>query len=171
MNTIGIAAAAAIALVPAPKEQVWREGTCAYVEADVRYVRDAALPPEGYRLEVTTDSITVASADDAGAFYARKTLKQLATGDGGRAAARPSQWFGVLPVTVKRNAYGRQLGSFTTVGTWDGQPKTPMTFIRAPAITALLSPDVEVLSAFDGAPTAVRWRTITACTWHPELTH
>ncbi len=90
---------------------------------------------------------------------------------GGRAAARPSQWFGVLPVVVKRNAYGRQLGSFTTVGTFDGQPNVPMTFIRAPAITTLLSPDVEVLSMFDGAPTAVRWRNITACTWHPELTH
>jgi len=90
---------------------------------------------------------------------------------GGRAEARPSQWFGALPVAVKRNAYGRQLGSFTTVGTFDGQPDVPMTFIRAPAITSLLSPDVEVLSTFDGAPTAVRWRTITACTWHPELTH
>ena len=75
-NILGIAATA-LALVPAPKEQVWREGTCAYVEADVRYVRDAALPPEGYRLDITTGGVTVASADDAGAFYARKTLGQL----------------------------------------------------------------------------------------------
>ena len=44
-----------------------------------------------------------------------------------------------------------------------------MTFIRAPAITEVLSPDVKVLSSFDGAPTAVRWRNITAFTWHPEL--
>jgi 5'-phosphate synthase pdxT subunit len=86
----------------------------------------------------------------------------------GRAAARPSQWFGVLPVTVKRNAYGRQLGSFTTVGTWDGQPNTPMTFIRAPAITAV-QPEVEILSTFNGLPTSVRHRNITAFTWHPEL--
>ena len=43
MNAIGIVAAA-IALVPAPKEQVWREGTCAFAEKDVRHVRDAALP-------------------------------------------------------------------------------------------------------------------------------
>ena len=86
----------------------------------------------------------------------------------GRAAARPSQWFGSLPVTVKRNAYGRQLGSFTTVGTWDGQPNTPMTFIRAPAITAV-QPEVEILSTFNGQPTSVRYRNITAFTWHPEL--
>jgi glutamine amidotransferase PdxT len=44
-----------------------------------------------------------------------------------------------------------------------------MTFIRAPAISAIFSPDVEVLSTFDGQPTAVRWRNITAFTWHPEL--
>ena len=88
--------------------------------------------------------------------------------DGGRAGVRPSQWFGVLPVTVRRNAYGRQLGSFRTVGTFDGKPNVPMTFIRAPAITSI-APEVEVLSSFNGAPTAVRWRNITAFTWHPEL--
>ena len=89
---------------------------------------------------------------------------------GGRAAARPSQWFGSLPVTVRRNAYGRQLGSFTTVGTWDGHANTPMTFIRAPAITAV-APEVKILSTFNDQPTSVRYRNITAFTWHPELNH
>ena len=89
--------------------------------------------------------------------------------DGCSAETRPSRWFGLLPVAVKRNAYGRQLGSFTTVGEWDGRPDMRMTFIRAPAITALLSPEVKVLSTFDGQPTSVRWRNITAFTWHPEL--
>lgn len=88
---------------------------------------------------------------------------------GSRTDTRPGQWFGVLPVAVRRNAYGRQLGSFTTVGTFDGKPNVPMTFIRAPAITAILSPEVETLSVFDGKPTSVRWRGITAFTWHPEL--
>ena len=87
---------------------------------------------------------------------------------GSRGGTRPERWFGVLPVTVRRNAYGRQLGSFTTRGTFDGQPNVPMTFIRAPAITEV-APQVEVLSTFDGAPTSVRWRSITAFTWHPEL--
>ena len=77
----GAATPASIALVPAPKEQTWRDGTCAFVEKDIRYVRDAALPPEGYRFDITPDGVTVASADDAGAFYARKTLKQLAAGE------------------------------------------------------------------------------------------
>ena len=81
----------------------------------------------------------------------------------------PTVWFGSLPVTVRRNAYGRQLGSFTTRGDFDGKHDFPMTFIRAPAITEVLSPEVETLSAFDGRPTSVRWRNITAFTWHPEL--
>ena len=88
---------------------------------------------------------------------------------GRRDDTRPEKWFGSLPVSVRRNAYGRQLGSFVTVGAFDGKPNVPMTFIRAPAITEVLSPDVEVLSVFKSAPTAVRWRNITAFTWHPEL--
>ena len=82
---------------------------------------------------------------------------------------RPERWFGSLPVAVRRNAYGRQLGSFTTIGDFDGRHGVTMTFIRAPAIATVLSPEVRVLSTFDGAPTAVRWRNITAFTWHPEL--
>ena len=81
----------------------------------------------------------------------------------------PTVWFGSMPVTVRRNAYGRQLGSFRTVGTFDGKPDVPMTFIRAPAITTVSS-EVKILSTFNGQPTAVRWRNITAFTWHPELT-
>ena len=87
---------------------------------------------------------------------------------GSRTDTRPEQWFGVLPVTVRRNAYGRQLGSFRTIGTFDGKPNVPMTFIRAPSITTV-SPEAKVLSTFNGEPTAVRWRNITAFTWHPEL--
>ena len=90
MHMLGMLAVT-VALVPAPREQVWRDGTCAVVEKDVRYVRDAALPPEGYRIDITTGGVTVASADDAGTFYARKTLGQLAAGDGGRDGARPSR--------------------------------------------------------------------------------
>ena len=88
---------------------------------------------------------------------------------GRRDATRPEKWFGVLPVAVKRNAYGRQLGSFTTRGDFDGKHDFPMTFIRAPAITDVLSDEVKVLSTFGGKPTSVRWRNITAFTWHPEL--
>ena len=86
-----------------------------------------------------------------------------------RLADDPAVWFGVLPVTVRRNAYGRQLGSFATIGTVDGDADVPMTFIRAPAI-ASVGNGVEILSTFKGLPTGVRWQNITALAWHPELT-
>lgn len=41
---------------------------------------------------------------------------------------------GTLPVTVKRNAYGRQLGSFHTEAELKGIGEVPMTFIRAPYV-------------------------------------
>ena len=41
-------------------------------------------------------------------------------------------YFGTLPVSVRRNAYGRQLGSFHTVQEFAGIGEVPMTFIRAP---------------------------------------
>ena len=88
--------------------------------------------------------------------------------DGGNVGVWPSRWFGSLPVTVRRNAFGRQLGSFTTRGTFDGKLDVPMTFIRAPAIVTA-APDVEILSTFNGSPTSVQWHNITAFTWHPEL--
>lgn len=46
-------------------------------------------------------------------------------------------YFGTLPVSVKRNAYGRQLGSFFTEEDFKGIGKIPMTFIRAPYIDSL----------------------------------
>ena len=99
MHMLGMLAVT-VALVPAPKEQVWRDGTCAVAEANVRYVRDAALPPEGYRLEITTGGVTVASADDAGAFYARKTLKQLTNDNRSRGTRDPT----MVPCCVIKDA-------------------------------------------------------------------
>ena len=40
------------------------------------------------------------------------------------------RYFATLPVSVRRNAYGRQLGSFHTTEEFEGIGKVPMTFIR-----------------------------------------
>ena len=74
---------AALTLIPAPRSVVETGGTCPLTNltANVRFEKDATLPPEGYRLTVGRDGATVASADDAGAFYALKTLKQLGGGN------------------------------------------------------------------------------------------
>ena len=65
-------------------------------------------------------------------------------------------YFGTLPVTVKRNAYGRQLGSFHAVQEMKGLGAVPMTFIRAPYIEAV-GEDVEVLAKVDEKIVAVRY--------------
>ena len=84
--------------------------------------------------------------------------------------ADPTVWFGVLPITVRRNAYGRQLGSFAAVGSVGDDENVPMTFIRAPSIVQV-DDGVEVLSAIDGEATGVRYGKVTAFAWHPELTN
>ena len=86
-----------------------------------------------------------------------------------RLAEDPTVWFGVLPVAVRRNAYGRQLGSFACRGSVGPDDDVPQTFIRAPSIETV-GDGVEILSSYGGIPTGVRYRNITAFAWHPELT-
>ena len=76
----------------------------------------------------------------------------------------------VMDIDVRRNAYGRQLGSFNAKGEVKGiVPDFPMTFIRAPYIHKALSPDVEVLSTIDDHIVAARQGNIVATAFHPEL--
>lgn len=83
------------------------------------------------------------------------------------------QTLGAIPMTVRRNAFGRQVDSSEVNLTW--QPDgTPMhaTFIRAPWVEAW-DDDVEVLATadhHDGKPVAVRHRHCVATAFHPELT-
>lgn len=77
-------------------------------------------------------------------------------------------YFRTLPVTVKRNAYGRQLGSFHTVQDFGGMKNVPMTFIRAPYIESARK-DVEILAKVDGNIVGVRCRNQLAISFHPEL--
>lgn len=74
---------------------------------------------------------------------------------------------GLLPVTVKRNAYGRQLGSFMTKDLFNGH-MIPMTFIRAPYVTDVKK-DVHILSGVAGQIVAVRYQNMLATAFHPEL--
>ena len=67
----------AVSLVPAPREFTAHPGQCS-ADAPVRLVRDARIPPEGYRLSVAPDGIDIASSDATGEFYAKVTLSQLA---------------------------------------------------------------------------------------------
>lgn len=77
--------------------------------------------------------------------------------------------FGTMPVTVRRNAYGRQLGSFQTAGDMKGIGQFPMTFIRAPYIEEVCG-DVEILSVIGGKIVAARYGSQLGLAFHPELT-
>jgi len=77
--------------------------------------------------------------------------------------------FAVMDITVKRNAYGRQLGSFVTTGDFGDMGKIPMYFIRAPYLSSV-GKDVVVLSSESGAITAAREANMLVTSFHPEVT-
>lgn len=77
-------------------------------------------------------------------------------------------YFATTPVTVERNAYGRQLGSFYTEENFGGIGKIPMTFIRAPLIQRA-SQDVQILATVQNQIVAVRYKNQLAISFHPEL--
>lgn len=75
----------------------------------------------------------------------------------------------LMDITVKRNAYGRQLGSFETIEEFENIGKVPMVFIRAPYIEKV-GENVKVLSKVDGNIVAAREKNMLVCSYHPELT-
>lgn len=78
------------------------------------------------------------------------------------------QHLDVMDITVLRNAYGRQLGSFYTEHECQTLGIIPMTFIRAPYIQRA-GQDVQILSVLDGHIIAARQGHILATSFHPEL--
>ena len=76
--------------------------------------------------------------------------------------------FGTMNILAKRNAYGRQLGSFHTDAEFDGLGQVPMTFIRAPYI-AQAGEGVEILAEVDGKIVAARQGRQLVTAFHPEL--
>lgn len=78
-------------------------------------------------------------------------------------------YFGTLPVTVRRNAYGRQLGSFYTEEEMKGIGKVPMAFIRAPYIESV-GDGVDVMAQVKGNIVGVRYHNQIGISFHPEVT-
>lgn len=77
----------------------------------------------------------------------------------------------LIPMTIERNAYGRQIDSFEAElnpGPLGGPPVHAV-FIRAPRIRQV-GGDVSVLLSLDDEPVAVEYRRLMASTFHPELT-
>lgn len=81
----------------------------------------------------------------------------------------PTVHLGTLPVTVKRNAYGRQLSSFLTNADFKPIGNVPMMFIRAPYVVQA-NDDVDILSEVDGRIVTVKYHNQIGLAFHPELT-
>jgi len=79
--------------------------------------------------------------------------------------------FGGLDITVRRNAFGRQVDSFESdISFDDGSDELiRAVFIRAPWVEKV-SDSVQVLAAIDNHPVAVRSKTALATSFHPEIT-
>ncbi len=83
--------------------------------------------------------------------------------------------FGGIDMTVRRNAFGRQVDSFETDLKFEGitQPSIRAVFIRAPWVESV-GAGVQILAevSIDGSkhPVAVRQGNLLATSFHPELT-
>lgn len=82
-------------------------------------------------------------------------------------------YFGTIPMTVKRNAYGRQLGSFHTTADAAGIGEIPMTFIRAPYVenvrADLTGEKPEILCTVQDKIAGVKYKNQMGFAFHPEL--
>ncbi|WP_041458904.1 pyridoxal 5'-phosphate synthase glutaminase subunit PdxT [Ammonifex degensii] len=79
---------------------------------------------------------------------------------------------GLMDITVRRNAFGRQVESFEAdlqIPVLGDKPFRGV-FIRAPFVTRV-GAGVEVLAEFEGKPVLVRQGKLLACAFHPELTN
>jgi 5'-phosphate synthase pdxT subunit len=83
---------------------------------------------------------------------------------------RPDQQtFGGIDMTVRRNAFGRQVDSFESETRIEGVGRIRTVFIRAPWVERV-GPGVVVLGRADGRIVAVRQGSLLATAFHPELT-
>ncbi|OFW58108.1 MAG: glutamine amidotransferase subunit PdxT [Candidatus Solincola sediminis] len=80
---------------------------------------------------------------------------------------------GLMDITVRRNAFGRQVDSFETElyleGIEEADNPYKAVFIRAPWIEDT-GPEVKVLGRFEGKPVIARQDGMLVCAFHPELT-
>jgi 5'-phosphate synthase pdxT subunit len=78
--------------------------------------------------------------------------------------------YDAIDVTVRRNAFGRQVDSFEADLTIDGlDAPFHAVFIRAPFVEEV-GEGVEVLAAVDGHPVLCRQGRVMVSAFHPELT-
>ena len=156
---------------------------------EIRQLRDLKRPIDGLVLPGGESTVQGKLLRDLGLFEPlRKKIVEglpvLATCAGAillaeHIAGENKAHFATLPAIIRRNAYGRQLGSFFTENEVAHIGKVPQTFIRAPFFESVGN-DVEVLSrtastnGISGSASAeqivaVRYKNQIALSFHPEL--
>lgn len=165
---------------------------CATIE--LRQAADLARPFDGLVLPGGESTVQAKLLHDLGMFepLRQRIAEGLPTFGTCAGLILLADHFRTLAVTVRRNAYGRQLGSFHAKGRWEETQKAektrgmtdvaddldartalaaapiPLTFIRAPRIEAT-GPGVQPLVTLNDTPVAVRYRNQIAVAFHPEL--
>jgi 5'-phosphate synthase pdxT subunit len=77
--------------------------------------------------------------------------------------------FGLMDVTVRRNAYGRQVDSFEADLSVEGiDHPVRGVFIRAPWVEEI-GPSVRVLAELEGHPIVLEQGNVVVASFHPEL--
>ena len=162
---------------------------------EIRQLRDLERPIDGLVLPGGESTVQGKLLRDLGLFEPLRKkivdgLPVLATCAGAillaeHIAGENKAHFATLPAVIRRNAYGRQLGSFFTENEVAHVGKVPQTFIRAPFFESVGS-DVEVLSRTASSNAAivnnaaniannaaqivaVRYKNQIALSFHPEL--
>lgn len=144
--------------------------------AEVREVRapadleglDGLVIPGG---ESTTIVKGIESAGLAGAIRAHHEDGRPVFGTCAGMIVCDADHLGLLDVTTRRNAFGRQLQSFEADLAIEGIGEEPLraVFIRAPWVERA-GAGVDVLASYEDHPVAVREEGVLACAFHPELT-
>ena len=146
---------------------------------EIRQLRDLNRPIDGLILPGGESTVQGKLLRDLGLFKPLREkiangLPVLATCAGAillaeHIAGESKAHFATLPAIIRRNAYGRQLGSFFTENEVAHIGKVPQTFIRAPYFESVGN-EVEVLSRVTAEQiVAVKYKNQIALSFHPEL--
>jgi len=129
---------------------------------------DGLILPGG---ESTTIVMGIENAGLAPAILAHHEAGKPVLGTCAGMIVSGQEHLGLIDITTKRNAFGRQLASFEddigVAGIVEGTIRA--VFIRAPWVKST-GTGVEVLSTVREHPVAVRQGNVTALSFHPELT-
>ncbi|WP_295367808.1 pyridoxal 5'-phosphate synthase glutaminase subunit PdxT [uncultured Prevotella sp.] len=146
---------------------------------EVRQLRDWEQPKDGLIIPGGESTVQIKLLRDLGLYaHVAEAIKNglpvfgtcaglimLAKTQDGEPANRLS----TMDIDVRRNAYGRQLGSFYTEAHFEGVgDDVPMTFIRAPYINGV-SADAKTLAMVGGHIVAARQGAQLVTAFHPEL--